>query len=67
MTPTNNLRILKKKVYLTNCLVGIGGRFVLRESLQQWWASDPTNELDFSLKRNGVWRDIPLEEEEEQL
>jgi len=57
MKPTPQLRFVERVVPISK---DTGTRVRV---LQQWWATDPDNEMDFMLKVNGDWFDVPLEKE----
>jgi hypothetical protein len=60
MKPTNNLRFTERDVVVATS--GDIGAIKKLRILQQWWASDPDNLMDWTLKQNGEWRDVPVEE-----
>ena len=61
MTPTNKLRFVQRiEIVDPDSRIGKAVRV-----LQQWWAFDPDSHYDWTLKVNGEWRDIPLENEYE--
>jgi hypothetical protein len=57
MKPTPQLRYVERVVPISE---NTGTRVRV---LQQWWATDPDSEMDFMLKVNGEWLDVPLEKE----
>ena len=62
MTPTPKLRFVERQ----NGYRTTDGKDVMPNMvriLQQWWASDPDSLMDWELKANGEWRDVPLEKE----
>jgi len=60
MKPTPHLRFVERYLPMPELGENIGEPVRI---LQQWWATDPDNEMDFMLKANGDWFDVPLEKE----
>ena len=58
MTPTTKLRLVERPVPASE-----HPDKVIRV-LQQWWASDPNDDLAIRIGFSGEWRDVPLEVEE---
>jgi len=62
MKPTPNIRFITKMMFSPQYGEGIAAP---TKVLQQWWAFDPDSYTDFVMEVNGEWRDVPLEEKNE--
>lgn len=68
MKPTSHLRFVLREAPSNPFYRAIdnNGNAVVQKYtvLQQWWASDPDSLMDWTLKQNGEWFDVELEQEE---